>query len=206
MLVLEQDEVVLKAVGAKNEIVAVGFKVEYDAGRLINTALDALEAQTDFPVAKIVDSLRHGEGEIGVGLHVVQKLGVPLAIKSSGFVGETRGRLPTRPLAAVDHQYLPSIFGNPDHPAANYGLEACGFRSDGLLGEVEQGFTTFGRRRRHGRIRWRCVRSRQIFHLNRQTRWYPVRVRDVSGYGEYQHASGQGSGLYRFHRVPPQSN
>ena len=55
--------------------------------------------------AEIVDALCHGQRKVGVGLDVVEKLGVALAVEGAGLVGQPGRRLSPRPAAAVHDQH-----------------------------------------------------------------------------------------------------
>ena len=56
-LVLEKHEIVFQAVGAQDQIVAIGLKVEDDARGLVDAPLQTLEAQRDRTLAEVLNVL-----------------------------------------------------------------------------------------------------------------------------------------------------
>src|SRR6185436_3811933 len=69
-----EDEVVLLAVEAHGEVVAVRLEVEEDAGALIELPAEETETHGDLPAGEIGDLLRDGVREIRVRLHAVDEL------------------------------------------------------------------------------------------------------------------------------------
>src|SRR5207244_6068170 len=104
---------------------------------LVDAPLQTLEAQRDRTLAEVLNVLDHGQGEVGISLHIVEELAVAFAIERAGLVGKPRGRLPLRPLATVDGQhgfvavvhYQPVADGRGDTPR---------FGTDRFSGEVQR--------------------------------------------------------------------
>src|SRR5712671_765801 len=78
LLVFEQHEIVFERISPDEEVVAIGLEVEQDPGTLIDASGDRLEPEADLATAEIIDALSDRVGEVGVGLHIVEKLGVSL--------------------------------------------------------------------------------------------------------------------------------
>src|SRR5712675_2005838 len=64
----------------------------------------------DLTPAKIIDPLRNGIGEVGVGLNIVEELCVTLAIDGPRFIRQVGGRLTLLPAPAVDNEDLVVAF------------------------------------------------------------------------------------------------
>ena len=101
-----EHQVVLFAVEADRQVIAVRFQIEEDAGALIELACEQSEADRDFAVAKIIDVLRHGIWEVRVRLDAVDELLVLRAVNRARLRCQSRGRLAFDPLTPVDLQHV----------------------------------------------------------------------------------------------------
>ena len=97
-----EDEVVLLAVEANGEVIAVCFQIEEDSGALIELSGQEAEANRDLAVAEIVNVLCHGIGKVCVGLHAVDELFVLGAVDRARFRGQAGRRLAFDPLPSID--------------------------------------------------------------------------------------------------------
>src|SRR5437870_6104945 len=157
LLVFEQYEIVFERIGPHQKVVAVRLQIEQDPSSLIDAAGDRLEAEADLATAEIVDPLRDGVGEVGVGLNIVEKLGVTLAIDGPRLVRQVGGRLTLRPAPAVDNEELVvALCANGPEPDDRE--EALGFGADRLVREVELHATI----RRPRGLRLRQLNSRSL--------------------------------------------
>src|ERR1700732_3636161 len=95
-----------------------------------------LNRKLDLTPAKIIDPLCDCIGEVGVGLHIVEKLGVTLAINSPCLVRQGCGRLTLLPAPAVDDEEFVVALG-PDGPEPDDRKKALGFGPNRLVREVE---------------------------------------------------------------------
>src|SRR3954465_15121004 len=80
LLELPEHQVVFERIGAQGQVIAIGLEIEQDAGALIDSTGNSLEANANLATFEIRDILGDGVREIGVSLHPVQELGVALAV------------------------------------------------------------------------------------------------------------------------------
>ena len=99
-----EHEVVLFAVEADGQVIAVRFEIEEDARALIELAGQEPEADRDFAVAEVADVLSDGVGKVRVRFHAVDELLVLRAVDRARLRREPGRRLPFNPLPAVDLQ------------------------------------------------------------------------------------------------------
>ena len=84
---MPQHQIVFKRVGAQGEIVTVGLDIEENAGSLVDTPGHTLEAQGDCTIAEVSHFVHYRDGEVGVRLNIVKKLGVALSVERPSLVG-----------------------------------------------------------------------------------------------------------------------
>src|SRR4051794_4029235 len=106
VLELPQDEVVLQAIGADGQIVAVGLEVEQDAGALVDAPRNAFEAYADLALAEVLNVACDRVREVRIGLNTVEKFGIAVAVDGARLVGDAGRRLALLPLPPVDRQHL----------------------------------------------------------------------------------------------------
>jgi hypothetical protein len=75
-------------------------------------------------------------GEIGVGLHPVEELGIAVAVERARLVGDAGRGLSLLPLPAVDREHLVVAF-RLDPPDADHAHERFRLGADGLVGKVD---------------------------------------------------------------------
>src|SRR5262249_25020517 len=119
---LPEHEIVLKRVGAHGEIVSVWLEIEKDAGALVDASLEWFEAHGDLTLAKVLYATCDRVRVIGIGFDIIEKLGVALAVNSTGLIGEAGRGLALFPFAAInrEHAFI-TVCG--DHPVANNSLK-----------------------------------------------------------------------------------
>src|SRR5262245_31641173 len=103
-----EHQVVLLAVEAHRQVVAVRLEVEEDSGAFIQLAFNHLELHADFAVSEIRNIPGDRIGEVGEGLHVVYELFVARAVDRARVLGQTARRVAAQPLAPVYGVGLPS--------------------------------------------------------------------------------------------------
>src|SRR5215471_7650219 len=115
--ILEEDQIILQRISAKNEIVAVELQIEDDAGGLIDAPCYRFKPQTNLAVFEVLQIFKHGERKVCVRLNVIQELGVSLAIESPRFIRQSSGGLSLGPFPAVHNQHLIVAIGT-DQPVS----------------------------------------------------------------------------------------
>src|SRR6266446_7484163 len=135
-LVFEQHQIVFERIGPHQKVVAVRLEIEQDPGALIDASGNRLEPEADLPAPEIVDPLRDGIGEVGVGLHIIEKLGVALAIDGPRLVRQVGGGLTLLPTPAVDDEEL-VVALRTNRPEPDDREKALGFGTDRLVREVK---------------------------------------------------------------------
>jgi len=109
-----------------------------------------LNRKTNLATAEIVDPFGDRVGEIGVGLDIVEKLGVTLAIDGPCLIRHIGSGLTLFPPPPVDDEELVVTLG-ADGPEPDDREEALGLGADGLVREIERGTAIL-------RLRGSCLR------------------------------------------------
>ena len=100
-----EHQVVLFAVEADGEVIAVRFEVEQNAGALIELPGDDLETNADVAIVKIVNVFGDRIRKIGKRFHVVDDLLGARAVDGARLCRQSGGRLAFDPLPPVDLQH-----------------------------------------------------------------------------------------------------
>jgi len=131
VFVTPEHQIIFQRVGAQGIVVAVGFEIKENARALINAAGNGLEPEADPAILEIVDASGNGKGIIGVGLHIIQKFGIPLTIQGPGLVGQAGRWHAAPPGTAIHHQHL-VVPIHADEPVTHGSGKAFGWRAHGF--------------------------------------------------------------------------
>ncbi len=133
---LPEHEIVLEAVGADREVIAVWFQIEQDARALVDTTGQPFEANCDFSVREVVDVGCDHIRIVCIGLHAIEELCVTFAIKCTRLIGDACRGLAFLPLAAIDDKDLLSVIVL-DPPEADDRYERLRLGAGGFTREID---------------------------------------------------------------------
>src|SRR5258708_34395036 len=97
-----ENQIVLQAIRAKRQVVAIWLQIEQYAGSLTDASGQALEPHGDLTASEIFHVLGGGVRIVAVSLNPFEKLGVALAVQRSPLARDPGGGLPFLPKPPID--------------------------------------------------------------------------------------------------------